>query len=215
MPARASSKIHPLGDAALLVELGSRIDTALNSRAQAMAAALRKRRGVREALSGYGSVTVHYDPEQVSYRALRDAISRLQAEKPPPAPPGRLHRIPVVYDGPDLDSAARTLGLDTKELIRLHTEPVYRVFMIGFTPGLPYMGPLNPQLKLPRRGVPRTQVPAGSVAIANLQTTIYPLATPGGWHLLGRTSLKLFLPDSEPPTLLRSGDRVKFFQVEE
>jgi len=212
MPARASSKIHPLGDAALLVVLGARVDTAVNTRAQALAAALRKRRGVREALAGYGSVTVHYDPDQVSYKALRDAVAGLQSHRPPPATPGRLHRIPVVYDGPDLEDAARTLGLGVEDVIRLHTEPVYRVFMVGFTPGLPYMGPLRPELRLPRRSVPRTHVPAGSVAIANLQTTIYPLPTPGGWNLLGRTSMKLFLPGSDPPTLLRTGDRVKFFQ---
>ena len=176
-----------------------------------LAAALRKRRGVREALSGYGSVVVHYDPEQVTYSALRSAIAKLQKEKPPPAPSGRLHRIPVIYDGPDLEAAAQTLGLSVERLIALHTGPTYRVFMIGFSPGLPYMGPIAPELRLPRRTVPRTHVPAGSVAIAAEQTTIYPLATPGGWHLLGRTELKLFLPDSDPPTLLRSGDRVKFF----
>lgn len=214
MPARASSKIHPLGDSALLVVLGATVDTAVNTRAQALAAALRKRRGVREALAGYGSVTVHYDPDQVSFKALKDAVAGLQSHRPPPASPGRLHRIPVIYDGPDLEDAARTLGLELGDVIRLHAEPTYRVFMVGFTPGLAYMGPLPPELRLPRRSVPRTHVPAGSVAIANLQTTIYPLPTPGGWNLLGRTSLKLFLPDSDPPTLLRTGDRVKFFEVQ-
>lgn len=212
MPSRAA-RIHPLGDAAVHIELGARIDTALNSRAQALAAALRKRRGVREALSGYGSVTVHYDPDQVTFAALKAAVARLQKEKPPPAPPGRLHRIPVVYDGPDLELSAQTLGLSVERLIELHTAPTYRVFMIGFSPGLPYMGPVDPRLRLPRRTVPRTHVPQGTVAIASEQTTIYPLATPGGWNLLGRTDLRLFLPDSDPPTLLRSGDRVKFFAV--
>jgi KipI family sensor histidine kinase inhibitor len=213
MPARRSLRIEPLGDAALLVELGQRVDTALNTRALALAASLRRRRDVREAVPGYASVAVHYDPEQVTYRGLVGAIERLVEAKPPPAAPGRLHRIPVIYDGPDLEEAAATLGLRVEELVRLHTEPTYRCFMIGFTPGWAYLGPLPEALRLPRRRVPRTHVPAGSVAMAGSQTGVYPLATPGGWHLIGRTSLRLFLPLSDPPSLLRTGDRVKFFAV--
>ena len=98
-----------------------------------------------------------------------------------------------------------------KGLVRLHTAPYYRVFMVGFVPGWAYLGPLNPRLELPRRRVPRTSVPAGSVAIAGLQTGVYPLPTPGGWHLIGRTSVPMFLPQSDPPSLLRPGDRVRFF----
>src|SRR5215831_61708 len=106
MPAPRSLHIEPLGDAALLVELGRRVDTALNTRALALAAALRKRRDVREAVPGYASVAVHYDPEQVTYRGLAGVISKLAGAKPPPGPPGRLHRIPVTYDGPDLEASA-------------------------------------------------------------------------------------------------------------
>jgi KipI family sensor histidine kinase inhibitor len=193
------------------VELGSRIDTALNSRAQALAAALRKRRGVREALAGYASVTVHYDPEQTTYRALSASIGRLLRERPPALVLGRLHRIPVHYDGPDLDQARATLGLSRERLVQLHCQPIYRVFMIGFCPGWAYLGPLPAELRLPRRAVPRTLVPAGSVAIAGEQTGVYPLPTPGGWHLIGSTSLPMFLPQAYPPILLRPGDRVKFF----
>jgi inhibitor of KinA len=211
MPARRSLRIEPLGDAALLVELGQRVDTALNTRALALAAALRKRRDVREAVPGYASVAVHYDPEQITYRGLSGAIERLVESRPPPALPGRLHRIPVVYDGPDLESAATELGLSTEALVRLHTEPTYRCFMIGFTPGWAYLGPLPDALRLPRRRVPRTHVPPGSVAMAGAQTGVYPLPTPGGWHLIGRTSLRMFLPQWDPPSLLRTGDRVKFF----
>ncbi len=213
MPARRSLRIEPLGDAALLVELGQRVDTALNTRALALAAALRKRRDVREAVPGYASVAVHYDPEQVTYRGLVGVIGRLLETRPPPAPPGRLHRIPVVYDGPDLEAAASHLGLTVETLVRLHAEPTYRCFMIGFTPGWAYLGPLPEPLRLPRRGVPRTHVPPGSVAMAGAQTGVYPLPTPGGWHLVGRTSVRLFLPQSDPPSLLRTGDRVKFFAV--
>jgi inhibitor of KinA len=204
-------RIHPLGDTALLAELGTRLDTALNTRAIALATALKKRRDVRQAIAGYAGVTVHYDPDQTTVDALGAAIKRLAAKRPPMAEPGRLHRIPVVYEGPDLEEVAARLKLTTQEIAELHSKPIYRVFLVGFVPGWAYLGPLPEELELPRRHVPRTQVPAGSVAIAGRQTGIYPLPTPGGWHLIGRTSVKLFLPDRDPPCLFRAGDRVKFF----
>jgi KipI family sensor histidine kinase inhibitor len=214
MPApRSTTRIrtHPLGDAALFAELGTRLDTALNTRAIALAAALKKRRDVRQAIAGYASVTVHFDPDQISHDALTAAIRRLASRRPPMAEPGRLHRIPVVYDGPDIEAVSAVLGLDAAKIVELHTRPIYRVFLVGFVPGWGYLGPLPEELELPRRQVPRTKVPAGSVAIAGRQTGIYSLASPGGWHLIGRTSVKLFLPDSDPPCLFRAGDRVKFF----
>jgi inhibitor of KinA len=214
MPAPRSTtrvRTHPLGDAALLAELGTRLDTALNTRAIALASALKKRRDVRQAVAGYASVTVHFDPEQTTHDALSAAIKRLASKRPPMAEPGRLHRIPVVYDGPDMAAVAARLGLAPAKIADIHARPIYRVFLIGFVPGWGYLGPLPEELELPRRHVPRTKVPAGSVAIAGRQTGIYPLATPGGWHLIGRTSVKLFLPDSDPPCLFRAGDRVKFF----
>jgi KipI family sensor histidine kinase inhibitor len=196
---------------ALLVELGSRLDTALNTRAIGLAAALRKRRDVRQAVAGYASVTVHFDPDQATHDSLGAAIKRLAAKRPKPEVPGRLHRIPVVYDGPDLEEVSARLKLPHEQVIAVHTRPIYRVFLVGFVPGWAYLGPLPEELELPRRHVPRTQVPAGSVAIAGRQTGIYPLPVPGGWHLIGRTSVRLFLPDSDPPCLFRAGDRVKFF----
>jgi inhibitor of KinA len=214
MPApRSISRVrtHPLGDAALLAELGTRLDTALNTRAIALAAALKKRRDVRQAIAGYASVTVHFDPDQTTHDALAAAIKRLASKRPPMAEPGRLHRIPVMYDGPDMEAVSSVLGLSPARIVELHTKPIYRVFLVGFVPGWGYLGPLPEELGLPRRQVPRTKVPAGSVAIAGRQTGIYPLPTPGGWHLIGRTSVKLFLPDSDPPCLFRAGDRVKFF----
>ena len=214
MPApRSTTKVrtHPLGDAALLAELGTRLDTALNTRAIALANALRKRRDVRQAVAGYASVTVHFDPDQTTHDALAAAIQRLASKRPPMAEPGRLHRIPVVYDGPDLEAVAAILGLTPAQIAEIHSKPIYRVFLVGFVPGWAYLGPLPQELELPRRHVPRTQVPAGSVAIAGRQSGIYPLPTPGGWHLIGRTSVKLFLPEADPPCLFRAGDRVKFF----
>ena len=212
-PQRSTTRVrlHPLGDAALLAELGTRLDTAVNTRAIALAAALKKRRDVRQALAGCASVTVHFDPDQTSHEALGLAIRRLATRRPPMDEPGRLHRIPVVYDGPDLDAVASALGLSAGRVVELHTRAIYRVFVIGFVPGWAYLGPLPEVLELPRRSVPRSQVPAGSVAIAGQMTGIYPLPTPGGWHLIGRTSVRVFLPDSDPPCLLRAGDRIKFF----
>ena len=218
MPPRRSTvrvHIHPLGDTALIAELGTRLDTALNTRAIALAAALKKRRDVHQAVVGAVSVTVSFDPDLISHDALGAAIRRLATKRPPIEEPGRLHRIPVVYDGPDLNQVASSLGVTPRQVIELHGRPIYRAFLIGFVPGWAYLGPLPDELVLPRRPVPRTLVPAGSVAIAGRQTGIYPLATPGGWHLIGRTSVRLFLPDSDPPSLFRAGDRVKFFAIQE
>src|SRR6202171_3663627 len=217
MPAPRSKtrvRTHPLGDSALLAELGTRLDTALNTRAIALAAALKKRRDVRQAIAGYASVTVQFDPDQTNHDALGAAIKRLASKRPPMAEPGRLHRIPVIYDGPDIEAVAATLGLSPAKIAEIHARPIYRVFLVGFVPGWAYLGPLPEELELPRRHVPRTKVPAGSVAIAGRQSGIYPLASPGGSHLIGRTSLKLFLPDLDPPCLFRAGDRVKFFPTQ-
>ncbi|TMC81113.1 MAG: 5-oxoprolinase subunit PxpB [Chloroflexi bacterium] len=214
-PQRSTAKVrvHLLGDAAVLAELGTKLDTALNTRAIALAAALKKRRDVRQAVAGHASVMVQFDPDQITHEALAAAIKRMATKRPPMDEPGRLHRIPVIYDGPDLYAVAMQLRLTTQQVIELHGRPIYRVFLVGFVPGWAYLGPLADELALPRRPVPRTQVPAGSVAIAGHQTGVYPLASPGGWHLIGRTSVRLFLPDSDPPSLFRAGDRVKFFSV--
>src|SRR5207302_11428554 len=133
-------RIHALGDTALLAELGTRLDTALNTRAIALAAALKKRRDVRQAVAGYASVTVHFDPEQSTVDSLGAAIKRLAAKRPKVEVPGRLHRIPVVYDGEDLEEVTRSLNLSRDELIAMHTRPIYRVFLVGFVPGWSYCG---------------------------------------------------------------------------
>src|SRR2546429_2036445 len=214
MPPQRSTvrvRVHPMGDMALIAELGTRLDTALNTRAIALASALKKRRDVRQAIPAHGRVTVQFDPDQITHEALAAAIRRLASKRPPVEEPGRLHRIPVIYDGPDLESVAAALGLPVVKVVELHSRPIYRVFLVGFVPGWAYLGPLPDELVLARRAVPRTLVPAGSVALAGQETGIYPLASPGGWHLIGRSTVKLFLPDSDPPSLFRVGDRVKFF----
>src|SRR3979409_1384753 len=121
-------RTHALGDSALLAELGTRLDTALNTRAIALAAALKKRRAARQAIAGYASVTVHFDPDQTTHEALATAIKRLASKRPPIAEPGRLHRIPVTYDGPDMEAVATKLNLTPAKIADLHTRPIYRVF---------------------------------------------------------------------------------------
>ena len=212
---RPNVRVHPLGDTALYAELGSKLDTAVNTRAIALAGALKKRRDVRQAIAGCASVTVQYDPDLIGPEELGAAVRRLAAKRPPMEEPGRLHRIPVVYDGPDLEGVASRLGMSRERFIALHGKPIYRAFLVGFVPGWAYLGPLPEELELPRLAVPRTRVPPGSVAIAGQMTGIYPLESPGGWHLVGRTSVRLFFPDRDPPSLFRAGDRVKFFPATE
>ena len=122
----------------------------------------------------------------------------------------RVHHIPVTYDGEDLDKVATRTGLTPEEVIAIHSRETYRVLVIGFVPGFAYLGQLDPRLVIPRRESPRKRVPAGSVAIAEAQTGIYPSATPGGWHLIGTTAAKLFNPDDERPARLIVGDQVQF-----
>jgi len=123
-----------------------------------------------------------------------------------------LHRIPVFYDGADLDLVAQQTGLSTETIISIHTATTYTVALLGFTPGFPYLYPLDPRLQLPRLKRPRTRVPAGSVAIGGEHAGIYSIASPGGWHLLGRTSMRLFDPaNASDPFLLRAGDKVRFY----
>src|SRR5712691_3445432 len=133
-------RVQPLGETALIAELGARLDTALNTRAIALAAALKKRRDVRQAVAAHGTVTVQFDPDQITHEALAVAIHRLARKRPPLEEPGRLHRIPVVYDGPDLEDVAAALRLGVDQVIELHVRPIYRVFLVGFVPGWAYLG---------------------------------------------------------------------------
>src|SRR5260370_9067024 len=134
-------RIHPLGDTALLAELGTRLDTALNTRAIALAAALKKRRDVRQAVAGYTGVTVHFDPDQTTPDVLGAAIKRLAAKRPPMAEPGRLHRIPAVSEGPALEAVAARLNLTPARIAAPHSMPIYPGFLMGFAPALPYLPP--------------------------------------------------------------------------
>lgn len=206
-------RLAPLGDAAITVTYADRIDDVVHARlgadARRVAAALGS---AVEVVPAYSALTIHYDPAHWSFAELRDRLLPILAGPGGTAAPapGPLIEVPVRYDGEDLDAVARATGLTSVEVITRHTGPEYRVYLLGFVPGFAYLGPLDPALVLPRRATPRPRVPSGSVAIAGSQTGIYPAATPGGWHLLGRTAVPLFDPARDPPALLAVGDRVRF-----
>ena len=215
----AAVRIERVGDAALLAVVGDAIDADLNAWVHRAADDVRRGRAGAAALGapvpGYASLLVPFDPETCSEdaaRALLEATLRRTADSPPRAA-GQPIEIPVRYggaDGPDLADVAERTGLAQAEVVAAHAGTVYRVFLVGFVPGFPYLGILPEQLALPRRATPRLRVPAGSVAIAGRQTGIYPSATPGGWHLIGRTDAPIWDPRRDPPALLAPGDRVRF-----
>ena len=212
----ADVRIVCAGDAALVVELPARLDVETSSRVVGLAAAVRRRFGplVRDAVVGYHTLTVYFDPLAVDGRWLETELAGITAD-PAPAPeaPGAAIEVPVCYGGdlgPDLPSVAAQIGGTEQEVVDLHSGREYRVFVVGFVPGFAYMGPVDPRLDLPRRSTPRTRVPAGSVAIAAGQTGIYPMETPGGWHLIGRTTVRPFDEGRAEPVLFRPGDRVTF-----
>jgi inhibitor of KinA len=222
----ADWSIEPQGDRCLIVVLGDRIDPQLNRRAHAIAenllgAALA---GVLDVVPAFSTVAVHYRPEAVQradgeapWRALETRIAQIVKRSPAKSPAkGRLVEIPVCYDadfGPDTAEVAARCGLSAVEVGQVHAASEHFAYMLGFSPGQPYLGGLDRRLEIPRRGTPRVRVPQGSVAIARGMTAIYSLETPGGWNLIGRTPLTLFLPQSDPPCLLRAGDRVRFLRV--
>lgn len=214
-----SERIVPAGDRALLVQLGDRIDPALHDRVLRLYASLQAEPppGVEEVVPGYASVLVYYDPLATRPAALAGQLRRrLEALPALPLPPAALVELPVCYGGefgPDLPEVARRTGLAPEEVVRRHAAPTYRVYCLGFLPGFAYLGGLDPLLAVPRRDTPRVRVPAGAVGIGGRQTGVYPVASPGGWHLIGRTPARLYLPERTPPCLLRPGDRVRFVPV--
>jgi inhibitor of KinA len=216
-------RIVPYGDAALLVILGESIDIGLNLRAHALAAAIRGDRDVvawGAPVPGYASVLVPYDPLVISPGAaagrLWELVAAVEGGVLPEAEPLPLVELRVRYGGehgPDLAAVAERTGLDERAVVDLHAGTEYRVYLLGFVPGFAYLGVLPEVLALPRRERPRTRVPAGSVAIAGRQTAVYPFATPGGWHLIGRTQDLLWDLAETPPSRFRPGQAVRFVPV--
>ena len=215
----ADSRIKPLGDTALRVQLGEGIDPELNRRVRAACAALERAAlpGVVEWVPSYTAVTVHYQPHVVRFQELcRQVEAAIAADQDAPLPAGKVVTLPVLYggeQGPDLGFVAEHHRLSVEEVIALHSTPEYLVYMIGFAPGFPYLGGLPERLATPRLEKPRLSVPKGSVGIGGSQTGVYSVDSPGGWRLIGRTPVALYDPKRNPPALLEAGDRLRFRPV--
>jgi len=210
-----------MGDRSVLVELGDKISPEVNRRVREFYVILLENpiEGLLEIVPAYRSLLIIYNPLKLDLVMIKNRMEDLQkkiGEIKIPEP--KKLEIPVVYGGeygPDMEWVARYHNIRVEEVIQLHTGTTYQVYMIGFMPGFPYLGELPEGLATPRRETPRTVIPQGSVAIAQRQTGIYPVESPGGWQILGRTPLKLFNPLHSPPTLLEMGDLVRFFSIGE
>lgn len=208
------------GPHAWLVRFGDSLSPETMSRALAVSRDLELRppRGLREFTMGYASVLLEFEElaGEVFSPGDSEVHGLLQKWRSMPAGdvPARRLEIPVVYDGVDLDEVARRTGLDAREVIERHCSRDYHVWLLGFSPGFPYLGILDDSLQLPRRKTPRPRIAAGSVAIAGMQTGIYPGESAGGWHIIGRTMCRIFDPRSAEPFLLKPGDTVRFTAVE-
>jgi inhibitor of KinA len=214
--------VERYGPRAWLVRFGRELSEETMRRALAVAGELEERppEGLREFVMGYGSVLLEFGGEEekaggedAAATEMGVIVERLRALSPK-VDGGRLVKIPVVYGGEDLAEVARRTGLDMDEVIARHSGRDYRVWLLGFAPGFPYLGVLDKALHLPRRETPRARIAAGSVAIAGGQTGIYPSESAGGWHVIGRTVRRMFDPRREEPFLLRAGDVVRFVAVE-
>ena len=219
----------PCGDSALLVTFGSTIDLATNRRGHTLARLLQangsgifdpvKNNGVYEAVPGYTTLLVHYDPLALDYaqvlKWVREQTEEVLQGRDDILPAPRRVEVPVIYGGeggPDLEFVARHNSLTPEEVVRRHSARDYPVYLIGFTPGFPYLAGLDERIAAPRLSSPRQVVPAGSVGIAGQQTGIYSVDSPGGWRLIGWTPLKLFDPQRQPASLLAPGDVVRFLK---
>lgn len=206
------------GDTALCVEFGDQIDREVSARVLALADRIQAAgiAGVVELVPTFRSLLVHYDPSVGSQSDLRAALAPLVVDLGAAQGASRRWRLPACYDtsvAPDLDEVASRTGLSVQQVIERHSAVTYHVYMLGFLPGYPYLGDLPPELALPRRENPRTRVPPGSIAIATTMTAVYPLESPGGWHLIGRTPVALWDVRRDPPVLLSAGDKIEFSPI--
>lgn len=224
MPAQAP-RVLPLGDAAVLVEFSETLDLAVNARIQQLAAAVRLQQPawIRDVVPALGGLALHFDPDCVEpgIRPLEAAAALvkecLSRRLPDLDKLARTLEVPVCYEGeefaPDLAEVAERCRLKPEEVVKRHCASPHRVLMVGFAPGHPYIGGLDARLSVPRRTTPRPIVTAGSVAIANTQSVVYPWTISGGWSVIGRSPLRFFDPLREPPAVFAPGDRVQFVSI--
>lgn len=208
----------PASDRSLLISFGEEISLAFHQRVRALTERLLKQppEAILNIHPAYCSLLITFDPLRATFQEIESSARNFLIDTTePPASPHRID-IPVCYDeafGPDLSDVALLNRLSTEEVIRIHLSGEYYVSFIGFTPGFGYLGGMSPRIAAPRLPTPRIRVPAGSVAIGGNQTGIYPTATPGGWRIIGRSPLRLFVPDREPPSLLAIGGEVRFRRI--
>ena len=222
---QADYTIFPLGDAALTIDFGNRIDDDINQKVLQLFHRLQHLSPfIRDVIPAYSSLTVYYDvmgmhtKEKTAFEVIKEIVTPLVNEKSESVITGRKISIPVCYApsyAPDLLEVALQKHITPAEVIQLHTAKAYRVYMIGFLPGFPYMGKVDKRIATPRRSQPRNTVPAGAVGIAGEQTGIYPLTSPGGWNIIGQTPLRLFDAAKKEPVLLQPGDEVTFYTITE
>ena len=213
-------RIIPASDSALLVVFGSTISPVLNQRVIALFHAIQDRRDprIRNLHPAYASLLIDFDPLRMTHDELTAIVQQLENDASVAVDrAGEVVTIPVCYDielGPDLPEVARHAGISEEEVIRLHSSPTYLVYFLGFSPGFVYLGGLPEILHTPRLATPRPSIAGGSVGIAGSQTGIYPVDSPGGWRLIGRTPMRMFDPEATPPTRLQPGDRMKFVPID-
>ncbi|SNS64643.1 sensor histidine kinase inhibitor, KipI family [Anaerovirgula multivorans] len=207
------------GDKALVMEFGNSISEEVNNKIRSMAAAIETKniKGIVELVPTYRSLMIHYHPLEISYNKLMDTLNELENQLETielPAP--QIIEIPTLYGGeygPDIENVAKHNQLTVEEVIKIHTSSEYLIYMLGFTPGFPYLGGMDSKIATPRLESPRTKINAGSVGIAGGQTGIYPIDSPGGWQLIGRTPIPLYDPRRETPILLKAGNYIVFKSI--
>jgi len=211
--------IRPASDRSLLIVFGDEISLDAHRQVKLLTRSLEGVRGILNLHPAYASVLVDFDPRLRTHSEVEDLVrERMESASHAADVPARTVEIPVSYGGefgPDLDDVARHTGLSPSRVVELHAAADYVVYFVGFSTCFPYLGGLPLELATPRLSAPRKHVPVGSVAIGGSQAGIYPLGSPGGWRLIGRTALRLFDPEGSPPPLLRMGDRVRFIPVPE
>jgi len=211
----------PSGDCAIIIKAGSEISEEINGTVRKLLVIIEKQKikGIIDFIPSYNELMVCYDPLSINFKELLIVLRSLETEiENTELPQSLVIHVPVLYggeSGPDIEEVSDFSGLSMEEIVKIHSSDSYLVYMLGFTPGFCYLGGMDERIATPRKQSPRLKIPAGSVGIADKQTGIYPIESPGGWQLIGKTPLRLFDPSKKPEFLISAGDRIKFYPVTE